>query len=172
MRVTCVGVDGESAVENVAPVTIGVATGAEFVSLNLSTITWMYTLWFIEIVRMRSGIPGTSGWARCQWSPSSIECWPWIWWCPQLISGLPPCRLLRLRWSCVCQMSTRRKLSGQQRNEWIQDPLWGPSSFPGTTHDLPASVLRLIWRSNVEPKVGTHVPVFSCVLFLSLYRFW
>ena len=32
------------AVKNVVPVTIGVATGAEFVSLNLLTITWMYTL--------------------------------------------------------------------------------------------------------------------------------
>ena len=38
MRATCVGVDGESEVEKVAPVTIGVATGAELVSLNLSTI--------------------------------------------------------------------------------------------------------------------------------------
>ena len=44
MCATCVGVDGESEVENVAPVTIGVATGAELVSLNLSTIAWMYAL--------------------------------------------------------------------------------------------------------------------------------
>ena len=44
MRTICVGVDGESEVENVAQVTIGVATGAEFVSLNLSTIAWMYAL--------------------------------------------------------------------------------------------------------------------------------
>ena len=44
MHATCVGVDGESAVENVAPVTIGVATGVEFVSLNLSTMAWMYML--------------------------------------------------------------------------------------------------------------------------------
>ena len=50
MRTICVEVDGESEVKNVAPVTIGVATGAEFVSLNLSTIAWMYTLRFIEIV--------------------------------------------------------------------------------------------------------------------------
>ena len=44
MHATCVGVNGELAVENVAPVTIGVATVVEFVSLNLSTITWMYAL--------------------------------------------------------------------------------------------------------------------------------
>ena len=44
MCATCIGVDGESAVENVVPVTNGVATGAEFVSLNLSTIAWMYVL--------------------------------------------------------------------------------------------------------------------------------
>ena len=44
MCATCVGVNGKLAVENVAPVTIGVATGMEFVSLNLSTIAWMYAL--------------------------------------------------------------------------------------------------------------------------------
>ena len=44
MHVICVGVDGESEVENVVPVTIGVATGVEFVSLNLSTIAWIYAL--------------------------------------------------------------------------------------------------------------------------------
>ena len=44
MGVTCVGVNGELAVESVAPVTIGVATGVEFVSLNLLIITWMYVL--------------------------------------------------------------------------------------------------------------------------------
>ena len=44
MHVTCVGVGGELAVKNVMPVTIGVATGAEFVSLNLLTMAWMYVL--------------------------------------------------------------------------------------------------------------------------------
>ena len=44
MCAICVGVDGELEVENVAPVTIGVATGAEFVSLNLLTMAWMYVL--------------------------------------------------------------------------------------------------------------------------------
>ena len=44
MHVTCVGVDGKSAVKNVMPVTIGVATGVEFVSLNFLTMAWMYTL--------------------------------------------------------------------------------------------------------------------------------
>ena len=38
MHTTCIGVDGELAVENVVPVTIGVATGAEFISLNLLTM--------------------------------------------------------------------------------------------------------------------------------------
>ena len=44
MHATCIGVDGELAVENVVPVTIGVATGVEFVSLNLLTMAWMYVL--------------------------------------------------------------------------------------------------------------------------------
>ena len=52
MHATCVGVDGELEVKNVAPVTIGVATGVEFVSLNLSTIAWMYALQLIEIVHV------------------------------------------------------------------------------------------------------------------------
>ena len=42
MHMTCIGVDGELAVERVVPVTIGVATGMEFVSLNLLTMAWMY----------------------------------------------------------------------------------------------------------------------------------
>ena len=44
MCVTCIGVDDESAVENVAPVTIGIATGVEFISLNFLTMAWMYML--------------------------------------------------------------------------------------------------------------------------------
>ena len=44
MHVTCIGVDGKLEVESVVPVTIGVATGAEFVSLNLLTMAWMYVL--------------------------------------------------------------------------------------------------------------------------------
>ena len=44
MCATCIGVDGELAVKNVAPVTIGVATGVELVSLNLLTMAWMYVL--------------------------------------------------------------------------------------------------------------------------------
>ena len=44
MCVACVGINGNSAVENVVPVTIGVAMGVELVSLNLSTMAWMYTL--------------------------------------------------------------------------------------------------------------------------------
>ena len=44
MCTTFVGVNGGSAVENVVPVTIGVAMGAELVSLNLSTMAWMYML--------------------------------------------------------------------------------------------------------------------------------
>ena len=44
MCTTFVGVSGGSAVENVVPVTIGVAMGAELVSLNLSTMAWMYML--------------------------------------------------------------------------------------------------------------------------------
>ena len=38
MRITCVGVAGDWSDESVTPCTIGVATGAELVSLNLSTI--------------------------------------------------------------------------------------------------------------------------------------
>ena len=38
MHATGVGVNGESAVKNVVPVTIGVATGVELVSLNLLTM--------------------------------------------------------------------------------------------------------------------------------------
>ena len=38
MHTTGVGVNGESAVKNVVPVTIGVATGVELVSLNLLTM--------------------------------------------------------------------------------------------------------------------------------------
>ena len=38
MHITCVGVAGDWSNESVAPCTIGVATGAELVSLNLSTI--------------------------------------------------------------------------------------------------------------------------------------
>ena len=44
MHTTCIGVNGELAVENVAPVTIGVAMGVELVSLNLSTMAWLYML--------------------------------------------------------------------------------------------------------------------------------
>ena len=44
MHTTCIGVNGELAVENVAPVTIGVAMAVELVSMNLSTMAWMYML--------------------------------------------------------------------------------------------------------------------------------
>ena len=38
IRITCVGVAGDWSNESVTPCTIGAATGAELVSLNLSTI--------------------------------------------------------------------------------------------------------------------------------------
>ena len=44
IHTTHVRVNGDLAVENVAPVTIGVAMCAELVSLNLSTMAWMYML--------------------------------------------------------------------------------------------------------------------------------
>ena len=44
MHATCIGVNGESAAENIVPVISGVTIDAELVSLNLSTMAWMYTL--------------------------------------------------------------------------------------------------------------------------------
>ena len=97
--------------------------------------------WDCSRGRARSGIPGTSGWAHCRWFPSGAECRLWIWWCPRLVSRLLPCRPLRPR-LCVRRTSARRKPSGRQRNEWIQDPLRGPGLFPGATqrrHTFPSS---------------------------------
>ena len=45
MCATCIGVSGESAVENVAPVTIGVATGAEYLTWKQSAVSFGQSLY-------------------------------------------------------------------------------------------------------------------------------